>query len=569
MRILDTGVKLCARKLNEAKAQADKLDEELVKNLDELKDLARERDALDDMLNGNNDDARRIEKLTKEIEEINETSEQQLYYRVQLNHVKDRLEKNSLVTDGQMSALSDTVDASERELAKCERVLGEVQSTHTKALRDLENAVRDVELERQQRNSELATLRCKAENSERMEKWGLALEGSRPTVEESFGGSKKHDKDKNLPSVRERKAELAQLRSVLDAKTATNSNLEESFKNIKQATGVNSLTEMLEKLTRHQEHRDRLLAEKKDTEDRLNAAKQSLENAHQRFEKAKANGFGDTELNRDVTNELEESIALEKVKGKVALSLNDRMEGVLVGLRQGGMGLYQRLLPFHPSLLEGEAPQLSESSTASAIQAAYDTMEMLKVTEHILDKMLDAVGGVERISSDVTTAALSQEGRYGSIESLENPNLRESNCRIQTKEDSLRTHKNGDKDNDEGGLSNDVFSDDTSDANNRIPSRSFLKHASQKVAGGSKKHDSLEHKREKLLEKRISNDGHGASDSNKNGDTVDENGANSAIKKRLKEADDRTGQLHNMPVGVPKVLSTTNRMIPFQNHKYV
>jgi hypothetical protein len=488
--VLDAGVKLCARKYNEAKAHAEKLEEELSRKLDELKDLHRERVALDGMLSGNKGEAHRIEELSREIEAINEASEQQLHYRLQLNHVEDRSKKKSLIMDGEIRTLSDSVDASERELTKAERVLGEVQSSHAKAMRDLEKTVREVELERQQRSMAYSKLQSEASNAEQMKAWRMECQGSRvAAIEEPFGGSNSHDKEKKSRAVKERRAEVAQLRAELQTKVATSNDLEDSFKNIKEAIGANNLTEMLEKFTTLQEQRDRLLLEKKDAEERLNTVRASLEKAKGKFSIAKASGVGETEINRDVINHLNEWIAHEKAECKVVSSLNERMESVLVGLRQGVIGLYQRLLPFYATFFEGEAPQLNERDTTSAIQAAHNTIELLEVSEQILEKMLDEVGGVECISNTVSLLNYhtvrnpnKEEGRLESFDdTLENPNLGENNCRILAKENSPRVlHAKTIKTDNDDSLNEANMGNDGNinvcDAGNRIvPSRHFLK----------------------------------------------------------------------------------------------
>jgi len=76
------------------------------------------------------------------------------------------------------------------------------------------------------------------------------------------------------------------------------SKLERAFQEIKDATGVNSLREMVNKFSNHQEHRDRLAMEKKEAEERLSAGKKAHEDASEKFNTVKAEGFGETELNR-------------------------------------------------------------------------------------------------------------------------------------------------------------------------------------------------------------------------------------------------------------------------------
>jgi len=59
--------------------------------------------------------------------------------------------------------------------------------------------------------------------------------------------------------VKERRAEVAQLRSKLKAKISMSNDLEEAFKEMKEGTGANTLAEMLGKFSQFDERRDRLL----------------------------------------------------------------------------------------------------------------------------------------------------------------------------------------------------------------------------------------------------------------------------------------------------------------------
>jgi len=347
------------------------------------------------------------------------------------------------------------------------------------------------------------------------------------------------EKDKRLGSIKERESELDRLNKENETKAGAFSSLEESFAYIKRATGVNSLAEMVEKFTNHQEHRDRLLEEKREAEERLSSTKTSLEQAHEKYDQIKANGFGDTELNRQIIEDIDNSITKERVEGKVVKSTNVRLEGVLVGLRQGGMGLYQRLLPFHPTLLDGDAPNLSESATASAIQAAYDTLEMLKVTEQILGKMLDAVGGVQMIAGQSATENQAEV----STDRLENPNLGDNNCRIKPKSSTPRL---ADDEPDSGAsvaYRADLAGDDGI-MGEIIPSRMSMKAKSDQQAGEARRRVALEERRQKMKEREMSmEDNGGEATSNK-----------TAMKKKQAETASRMAK-HSMPKGLPSSVS--------------
>ena len=528
---LDAGVKLCARKYNECKAQTDRLEEELGRRTDQHAELEREATVLGDMVHGNNPEAKKIAKLTGEIEGVNEQSDAKLRYRLQLNFMHHRQRKNSVALDAHMGAMSGTLSSAERERQQCEKMLGEVESSLTGVTRELDATAREMKVEQSERHTALAGKQIEASNAERLEAWRHERESSRRDLEQSLGGTYRAEKDKRLNRIRERENEMDQLNKSMEMKAGAFGTLEESFTHVERATGVNSLVEMVEKFTHYQEHLDHLSEDKGEAEDRLNYGKKALDQAHDNYDAIKANGFGDTELNREIIDDINSSIAKERVVGKVVKSTNVRLESVLVGLRQGGMGLYQRLIPFHPTLLDGDAPNLSESSTASAIQAAYDTLEMLKVTEQILKKMLDSVGGMEQVTQQGETEFDSKE----STDALENPNLGENNCRIKPKASTPRSF-DGEGDDTSGYFANAAV-DDPKTADN-ISSRVSMKTCNEQQAGEARRRGALEEKQRKQKEREA------------NGEAS----TKTAIKKMQAQATSRMAQ-HSMPIGLPHSVS--------------
>jgi hypothetical protein len=131
----------------------------------------------------------------------------------------------------------------------------------------------------------------------------------------------------------------------------------------------------------------------------LIAAKATVSADEEALDMLRTHGFGDTELNRDVINDIKADIIDEKSEGKIVQSTNARLEALLVGLRQGGIGLYNRLLPYHSILLNEEAPKLGEIDSTDAVQAASDTLEMINFTEKILGKILLDIGGIRRVDT--------------------------------------------------------------------------------------------------------------------------------------------------------------------------
>ena len=171
LRSLDLGVKVCARKYNEAKAQADKLDEEVKARCHELIELEREAHGLHEMLEGNNAEARKISELSAEIQEANGYSERTLLYRHQLNHMHHRVRKNSVTMDGHIGEMTATLASAQRERERSQKMLGEIESALTFASRELDDATRDTHIAEDERNRELTVKRLEADAAGKMEKW--------------------------------------------------------------------------------------------------------------------------------------------------------------------------------------------------------------------------------------------------------------------------------------------------------------------------------------------------------------------------------------------------------------
>ena len=432
VRSLDTGVKICARKYNECKARADRLEEELANKRDETIELQREGNVLDDMVKGNNKEAKKIKKLNKDISEANIVSEAKMRYRLQLNHMHQRQRKNTITVDAHMSEMSAALSSAERERNRCLKMLGEIESGVTSALHDLDSVQQEIAVEKSKREQSLNSKKIEVANAETLEQWRNEQESNRRDFEQSLGGTYQLEKENRINLIREREEDLKKLSRDTEAKTNGHGSSEEAFMHIKRATGVNNLAEMVDKLTNYQEQRSRLQSEKKDAEDRLKSSKISLKMKEDEFTTIKANGLGeDVELNRDGIDDIKLKIEEEQAECKVLRSTNTRLEGVLVGLRQGGMGLYQRILPFHSSLLDCDAPILKESASASIVDVANDTLEMLNTAQQVIGKMVDVIGGVDKITKPDQGKA--QHVHQESVEKFENPNLGENNCRIQPK----------------------------------------------------------------------------------------------------------------------------------------
>lgn len=549
LKSLDAGVKLCARKYNECKSQADKMVQELGKKMDEQAELEREASVLQDMIEGKNHEAKKIAKLTKDIDSANTESDQKMRYRLQLNHMYQRQRRNSVAVDAHMSVMATSLSSAERERDRCHKMLGEIDSSMANAIHEFEISKRQISNERAQRQKALNSKKHEASGAESLELWRKMQESNQKDFEDAFNATHQREKEAKLNQIREREKKLKEITTKNELKAGGEGSSEESFMHIKKVTGVNSYTEMVEKFINHQELSNLLQMELKDTEERLASAREALEMTKEKFEKMKTNGFGDTELNRDLINEINDSIENERSQAKIAKSTNSRLECILMGLRQGGLGLYQRLLPFHPTLLDGDAPIIHESTTATAIEAATDTLEMLKVVEEILGKMLDACGGIDKVSKHAQndqgpTYSKARRESIQSIEGIENPNLGENNCRIQAKDatkcdETISIRSNHREET--------ILEEDPD--NCAFLTRARLKANSEQQAAEAKRLMDQELKQQKMEEKLL------------NG----ENGQATVVAKKMQEESTARMSKHHLPIGLPK--SVSMRDDPFTKAK--
>ncbi|KAL3773756.1 hypothetical protein HJC23_005767 [Cyclotella cryptica] len=460
LHVLDVGVKLCARKYNESKAQADKLNDEVKSLCDDVIELERESTALHEMLEGKHSEAQKITMLSADIKEAHDCSEWTLMYRHQLHHMHNRISKNSIILDGHIGEMSATLATAHKEKERSQKMLAEVESAVTFASIELDETIRDTNMAEGERNRELTIKQLEAGDTSRIERWNSARINSNLSVQQHLAGADKLERDRIQRLIRDREEKLKELNNSTEEMTVKLAELEGCFLQLKQATGVNCLAEIVAKISSHEENRQQLLKEKKEAEERLLAAKATFSSNQEALDKIKTNGLGGTELSRDVIKRIKTDIYNEKSEGKIVKSTNARLEALLVGLRQGGIGLYNRLLPYHSDLLNEEAPKLGEIDSTNTVQAASDTLEMINFTEKILGKMLIDIGGIRFVD---TKSDIEKDG------TPESPRL---NCRIRPKfnvdEDDNTTVK----------TSIDEYGDSPRD----VPSRNKLKKNSEKCS---------------------------------------------------------------------------------------
>eukprot|EP00753_Platysulcus_tardus_P011920 PLAT3323.24.p1 GENE.PLAT3323.24~~PLAT3323.24.p1 ORF type:complete len:779 (-),score=324.31 PLAT3323.24:67-2403(-) len=156
---------------------------------------------------------------------------------------------------------------------------------------------------------------------------------------------------------------------------------EEAFQQIRQATGVATLDEMVEKFLGQGNSRAALEEEKAEAETRLVRVKTQKETLRRQFADLKSSGIGGTELNREIYDKIDDDIMEEMASLKSTKASCERLEAVLMSVRQGALGLLQRLAPF----------QVLEHGEEMEVRAGVGTLDSLSLCEMKLMRMLEAL----------------------------------------------------------------------------------------------------------------------------------------------------------------------------------
>ncbi|GMH70139.1 hypothetical protein TrRE_jg9128 [Triparma retinervis] len=557
--VMDNGVKTNAKKLNDENDRRAKLRSKLVKLNDELVDIERNDNGLNEMITGTNPESARIRELIKEIEKVNMATEKKLHYRLQLQHMQARLKMNSVTLDAHLNAMEDTHAGAEKELLHCENLMREVEADRTKAARDYEATLASVTIERQDRERILKSKKNEEKNAKKMESWRKKTEIKQMELAQKQRGDMNEEAEDQLRRDHRRTEAEKDYNAQRNGEAlAMMLELEKGFEEVNKATGVSSLAEMVNKFANHQKHKDNLTQENKEAGERLQAVKKAFQEATEKFNEIKEVGFGDTEMDREVRNMIESKVLDEKTEGKVVRATYERLKKVLVDLRQGGMGLYQRLVPYHHEMGLGELPELDHRANISAIDAALDTVKMLNVTEAVLQKMQDHLS--TEGSPSKFSMAENEEGSEEKFddskefdaneENIPNSGLGALNCRIKP---GAPGEEGGggvmEKDDETWGddfdeLANDEEEDTGGINSNFVPTRLKVKKSSATLAGDSRRAAEAMAKRNKFQEMLD------AADAKERADLT----STTANMKKQAVANDRLSQ-HHHPVGLPMSLT--------------
>lgn len=510
LRLMEWGVNMNARKFNELRTSADRKAAALKTRLDTLRSLKLEQEALQGMCGDSCTEAVRIRDLVGRIDGVSDVINRRLHYRRQLEQMLRRLQKNQVVMTQRVATLDDALASAEREYCDMKSMLRQIDSGHTRSVLELAAAQRQAELEDDDRARALDQRKTESAQASRLERWRKNREMARLDFAAELRGDLSQEEEAKLQAtLATRKTTLVDVRAQHDGSQKTATSLEAAFMAVRQATGVNSLDEVVAKFQSQEGNRRALATEKKDAEERLANAKRAKEDLETRFADLKARGLGATETSREIADQLEREIASSRVDLKASNAACERLESLLVALRQGAVGLYQRLRPF-AHLLEGEGALPTAAmlpggggggSPTSAIGAptgetpAIDSLDAIHLSEIMLSKMVETIGGTEQPGTSATspprTEAVMLDDDDDADDRLPSP---ENNIRVPsaaqrrhresatfiTEDTDEPTDGPATADDDDDGLATLVNADKTEDLEDMVPTRTFLKLSSSR-----------------------------------------------------------------------------------------
>jgi hypothetical protein len=396
LSIVEDGVNNSARKYNELRVVCDRKATELKARLDELDSLKLEHDAMVKMKTRDTHEARRIDKLKIEIEEVETKLARSTHFARQLEHMMQRLARNKIKFDAHMNGMQDTYNSVYKEWEEIRLMRRSLDSGLASATLKYEETAEQVKIKRHERQTLLHQRKQELKNAHRLKLWMKERAVVKMELATELRGDLTEDEEVLLRTqLKEKEEKTKRLQRANEESQRRVSLMEESFQRIKQITGMSSLDDMVDKFSVQRINKKNLEKEVSDVEQRLAEAKKLNMKAEQAFQERKSSGVGESEINRDDTITSEEKINAARYEYKVTKAASERLDAVLVALRQGANGLLQRVQPY-VSLVDAGVFELTSGGNMTGNEELHswtDTMDSLSTAEQVLSKMIEIIGG--------------------------------------------------------------------------------------------------------------------------------------------------------------------------------
>ena len=399
LSIVEDGVNNSARKYNDLRVICDRKATDLKSKLDELDSLKLEHDAMVRMKTRDTHEARRIDKLKVEIADVEVKLARSTHFARQLDYMMQRLARNQIKFDAHMNGMQDTYNSVYKEWEEIRLMRRSLDSGLASATLKYEETAEQVKIKRHERQTLLQQRKLELKNAHRLKLWMKERAVVKMELATELRGDLTEDEEVLLRTqLKEKEEKTKRLQRANEESQRRVSLMEESFQRIKQITGMSSLDDMVDKFAVQRINKKNLEKEVSDVEQRLAEAKKLNSKAEQAFQERKSSGVaGESEINRDDTVTSEEKINAARYDYKITKAASERLDAVLVALRQGANGLLQRVQPY-VSLVDAGVFELTSSggnvtNGGEESHSWTDTMDSLSTAEQVLSKMIEIIGG--------------------------------------------------------------------------------------------------------------------------------------------------------------------------------
>jgi len=437
--IVENGVNHAARLFNELKTINDRKTKDLKDKLDEMEAIKSEAENLYAMSTAATEEAAYIETLQEQADHVQTDIYRKLHTTRQYEHMLARLRRNQIKFNAHLNGMEEALKSLDKEGAEMVLLRKSLDAGLAKAINVVEETKEALKNSRKGREVLLQQRRNELKTANRLQEWLSQREQTKRDLAKELRGDLTRDEEYILKTqLHDKEEKTKKLQRANEESQKRVNKMEEEFQAIKQVTGGNSVEQIVDKFSEQKNNRRNLEQEIKDTEKKLNIAKKKLSKVEANFVTLKASSLGSAELNREIVNNLENKILGARNDQKVAHASAERLESVLVGLRQGGHGLLQRVTPYLDITESGtfEMPSTDDENRWT------ETMTMLSTAEQVLSKMLEVVaGGADAgiiLPAEDDDEALSLAGSVGT--SVEAPDAK-YNVRI-TSRTELRAVEN-------------------------------------------------------------------------------------------------------------------------------
>jgi hypothetical protein len=352
-------------------------------------DLAAARSENKALNVGETPEGAKISELEEEIATVEHELEEQEYRRRQLEHMEHRLKGNSTAMDAHIKSMEDALTVANKELGDVRGYLRQLENGKDQALHELQSFHSRLEDERRRRAAELDSKRAELDQAKKAEAWRRQRESVRAELAAELAGDLSKEQEEELKATKaEKERLLRELEIERREREERASALHEAFQQIKGITGVTTLDEMTERFLGHEAARESLQAEREEAEQRLAAARAAVERAERELAELRATGADasrvDLEDPQEAFSKVEAELSAKRSQLRWLVTAADRVQNMVVAVRQGAAGMAQRLAPFEPLLrpaAQPGSPTLSDEATAAFGFAGRDLSSPMPIGE--------------------------------------------------------------------------------------------------------------------------------------------------------------------------------------------